>query len=622
MKQHSKSNESLAAGGVLLVTLLTYASTFTFGWVYDDPPQIPQNQNLQWSRLGYLFTHHLWASVASPDARFYRPLLTVWFLINKTLFGLNPHWFHVTTVLAHVAATALAYAIARRLLKDSGAGLLVAAIFGLHPIQAESASWISSVNDSLAAVLCFASFLFYRKASGSNRTEGRDQTENLASHARVKSAPPTQRANVESAESQLRIGASAAAVPLKAPTEKGSSPLGVIWWIASALFFLLALLMKEVSIVLPAIILTDLLANSPSAQSRSSIRRTLATAISLYGLIGIAWLSFRAWVLGQATTAYSFVSWKTTILTAPKVFLFDLYRITVPRSLSPQYDLRLIESPTDAQFLASVAILAALSVLAVVAARRNPQLWIPFAWIIFPIVPTLNLRWLNQHDFIHDRYTYISMFGVAGLAGYFYSALKHRWPKTGLLRPIAGIVVLTLAFGSAIQAQYWANDVSLFARAVQIATQNEWAHLNYGAALSSSGRNAEAAPHFVRSYQLTPGWRAADFAAYAYQQSGDLSAAERWFNVAIEQNPALATAWFGLGQIRLAQHRPDEAAANVRMALQLQPDSDGYHYALGTALEQSAHPDQALQEYKIELRLHPYQAGARKAIERLERQME
>ena len=159
--------ERYAAAGVLAVTLLTYASTFTFGWVYDDPPQIPQNQNLEWSRLGYLFTHHLWAS-ARPEARFYRPLLTVWFLINKTLFGLNPHWFHVTTVLAHVGATALAYVVARRLLKDSGAALLAAAIFGLHPLQTETASWISSVNDSLAAVLCFASFVFYRRACGGN----------------------------------------------------------------------------------------------------------------------------------------------------------------------------------------------------------------------------------------------------------------------------------------------------------------------------------------------------------------------------------------------------------------------------------------------------------------------
>jgi hypothetical protein len=53
--------------------------------VYDDPAQIPGNADLRWDRLSYLFTHHLWASAnGMTEARFYRPLLAVWFLINKT----------------------------------------------------------------------------------------------------------------------------------------------------------------------------------------------------------------------------------------------------------------------------------------------------------------------------------------------------------------------------------------------------------------------------------------------------------------------------------------------------------------------------------------------------------
>ena len=49
----------------------------------------------------------------------------------------------------------------------------------------------------------------------------------------------------------------------------------------------------------------------------------------------------------------------------------------------------------------------------------------------------------------------------------------------------------------------------------------------------------------------------------------------------LRQNPALATAWFGLGQIRLEQHRPEEAATALKRAIEIQPDSDGYHYELG-----------------------------------------
>src|SRR5208282_5607740 len=103
-------------------------------------------------------------------------------------------------------------------------------------------------------------------------------------------------------------------------------------------------------------------------------------------------------------------------------------------------------------------------------------------------------------------------------------------------------IALILAFASAIQSQYWANDVILFSRAVSRAPNNEWAQLNYGSALSTRSKFAEAAPHFVRSYELKPGWRAADFAGFAFQQSGDVSQAERWFSTALELNPSLSTA--------------------------------------------------------------------------------
>src|SRR5579863_7422904 len=228
--------ELISLAGVLIGTLATFALTFTFGWVYDDPPQIPQNPNLIWSRFGFLLTHQLWASMAGAQERFYRPFLTFWFLINKTLFGLDPHYFHVTTVLAHVAATALAFQVARTVLKDTGAALFGAAIFAVHPLQAETASWISSVNDSLAALLCFASFLIYRKA-------------------------------------------------ISKPHRTG------LWWTLAAILFLLALLTKEVSIVLVGIILVDLWLASGSVPPSSSIGRFLVAMITAYGAVTMFWLA-------------------------------------------------------------------------------------------------------------------------------------------------------------------------------------------------------------------------------------------------------------------------------------------------------------------------------------------
>ncbi|MFZ0951650.1 MAG: tetratricopeptide repeat protein [Candidatus Sulfotelmatobacter sp.] len=557
----------LPLAGVLIGVLLTYASTFTFGWVYDDPPQIPQNPNLQWSRLGFLFTHQLWASMSGSQGRFYRPLLSLWFLINKTFFGLNPHWFHVASVLAHITATALAFFIVRRLLNDAGSALLAAAIFGLHPLQAESASWISSVNDPLAAALCFASFLTYKKAASLQRS-------------------------------------------------------AVRWWALSGLLFLSALLTKEVSIVLPGIILIDVWSNSLSSNSQDkppSVQpaRLPLAIISTYGLAAVLWLNLRFWALRGTQPASSSLPWSTIILTAPKILLFNLYRTVFPLGLSPHYDFRLIETPSG-NFLLTLLALLALVALAVAAARRDPRLWTAFAWLILPVLPTLDLRLMNEDDFIHDRYTYMSMLGVALLAGFAYSSIRKKWPQQQLVRLLAAAIVVILAFASAIQSQYWANDVILFSRAVSRAPENEWAQLNYGSALSDRHRYGDAAPHFVRSYELKPGWRAADFAGFSYQQSGDLPQAERWFRTALQQNPALANAWFGLAQIRLAQHSPDQAIDFLNKALTIQPDAEGYHYELGTALEQASRPAEALAAYQRELQLYPYQVRAAKAISKLQ----
>ncbi|MGB8833536.1 MAG: hypothetical protein WCC95_15395 [Candidatus Sulfotelmatobacter sp.] len=557
--------------GILVATLATYSLTFTFGWVYDDPPQIPQNPNLQWSRLGFLFTHQLWASTIAAQGRFFRPLLTLWFLINKSIFGLNPRWFHITTVLAHVAAAALAYCVARGLLSDAGAALFAAAIFSLHPLQVESVSWISAVNDPLAAIFCFASFLAYRKAHATQRN-----------HA------------------------------LRSQALRNDS----LCWALAGVLFLFALLTKEVSIALPAIVLIDLWF-AQGDRGPSTNPKSFLPALFTYGIVAFGWIGFRGWVLGRASSVSGAVSWLTTFLSAPKILLFGLYRVAFPVGLSPQYDFRLIHSPNLQCLLEAAAGMAALS-LAVLAAKRNPRLWTAFAWLVLPILPTLNLRWMNQDDFIHDRYTYISMLGVALVAGSAYAGIRDRFPHQPLVRPLAGALVLILAFASAIQSQYWASDLSLFSRAVSRAPETEWAQLNYGSALTSRGKFSEAAPHFVRSYELRPGWRAADFAGFSYQHSGDQSAAERWYSIALQQNPGLAIAWFGLAQIRLQEHRPLEAAAYLKKAIQFEPNGEGFHYLMGTALEQASQMSEATEEYKQELQLHPDQTAAQEALERLQ----
>ncbi len=305
------------------------------------------------------------------------------------------------------------------------------------------------------------------------------------------------------------------------------------------------------------------------------------------------------------------------LLSVPKVFLIYLCRALVPAGLSPHYDCKLVGSFLSLQFAGPALALALVFGAAMLAVRYRRDLLIAYAWAVVPLLPAVNLRWMNQGDFLHDRYTYMAMLGIGLCLGAAFEYAHERYRGAAGLRLIPFMLVPAMAFASAIQSQFWANDMYLFSRAVRIAPKNEWAHLNHGNALMWRGRYAEAAQEALRSYELRPGWRSAQSAAFAYFENGDLAQSKRWYVTALQINSRLAPAWFTLGQIRMREHSPVDALAFFQNALQLQPEEEGYHYAMGAALEGLSRSAEALQAYQSELRLHPSYIPARQAVERL-----
>ena len=92
---------------VLLSTAAAYLYTFQFGFVYDDLGQIVSNPLVQsWRYLPNYFRGNVWMQ-QSTLGNYYRPIFLTWLLVNHTIFGLHPFFWHLTTVAAHMGATAL-----------------------------------------------------------------------------------------------------------------------------------------------------------------------------------------------------------------------------------------------------------------------------------------------------------------------------------------------------------------------------------------------------------------------------------------------------------------------------------------------------------------------------------
>ena len=87
----------------------------------------------------------------TPHASLWVPLTTCSLMADVSLFGLDPRWMHLENVAWHAGAAVLLFLALLRLTQRLWPSALVAALFGLHPINVESVAWIAERKNVLCA---------------------------------------------------------------------------------------------------------------------------------------------------------------------------------------------------------------------------------------------------------------------------------------------------------------------------------------------------------------------------------------------------------------------------------------------------------------------------------------
>src|SRR5207237_5553568 len=82
--------------------------------------------------------------------------------VRSAIGGLDPMVFHITNIILHAAGAILLWFILREL-GLSGAWI-AALIWAIHPMQTESAAWISERKNVLCVALFMGSLLAYLRA--------------------------------------------------------------------------------------------------------------------------------------------------------------------------------------------------------------------------------------------------------------------------------------------------------------------------------------------------------------------------------------------------------------------------------------------------------------------------
>jgi protein O-mannosyl-transferase len=147
-----------------LVVLVYFRSIF-FGFTFlddnvlvlDNNPFLQDLKNVPLAFVQEVFHTH------NASAAYYRPVLTISFMLDTQIGGMNPHLYHVSNIIFHGIASCLAFLLLIELGVSRIPALCLSCIFAVHPVVSQAVAWIPGRNDSLLGIFAFLAMITFIK---------------------------------------------------------------------------------------------------------------------------------------------------------------------------------------------------------------------------------------------------------------------------------------------------------------------------------------------------------------------------------------------------------------------------------------------------------------------------
>ena len=520
----------------------------------DDPDYVTGNPHV-WG--GLTWEGVKWAFGNTEQAAYWAPFLWLSHLLACQCFGLNPWGHHLINVLLHAANTALVFLVFQRMTRATWCSLMLAALFGWHPLRVESVAWVTERKDVLSTCFWLLTLLAYAKYVEAG--EGRDSKSK-------------------------------------------------VWYGGAVAMFACGLMSKAMLVTMPFVLL--LLDYWP-------LQRFKVSALGLRNK-GLVLEKIPFFLLAAAVSVVTFLVQKqggavTTVEYLPIAARVGNALISYCRYLGKMFwpvDLAVFYPHPGywpmAQVLLAGVFLCVVSALLLAQRKRYPFLLMGWLWFMGTLVPVIQLVQSGEQA-MADRFSYVPSLGILIMVIWGVKELTRHWAYRTVVWSVAGsaAVILCLAL-TRQQLGYWRDSETLFRHAIAVTENNYFAYNNLGTALDKAGQTDEA----IRQYQEALRLKSDDADAHnnlgnALLKTGQIDEAIRQYQEALRLKPQDAENHYNFGIALNKMGQSVEAISQFQEALRLKPGYADAHYNLGNALVNKGQTDEAIKQYQETIRLNP-----------------
>lgn len=544
---------------IILFVFIVYSNSLRCSFVWDDVILIVENPSIKtFTVIKHIFSRDffdIYGDAIDFKYGYWRPVVTLSYMIDYFMWGLNPAGFHLTNILLHVLNCLLIYFILSKDFKGWTVPFVAAFFFAIHPVHTESVSWVAGRTDVVAATFFLLSFLFYQK-SIRNR----------------------EKANILS-------------------------------YFFSIILFAVAMISKEMVIILPLVLILYRYFIVGNGDRYENLKKSILLSIP-YFFVVFVYMYVRFGVLEIEVTKNMendpLFEFYPTLLSFIKSILVYTGKLLYPVKLNAY-----IQNPPSVTILEPMVILSIcfLAVFLVALIKiKNREFTFYFLFFLLTFLPLSNfLRISAPTDMgfvMAERFLYIPSFPFVTLFAMLVSSLVRN--KKSLLLIILIAITLFFSYKIILRNKDYVDDEVFFIKAIGQSPNAPLLHQCLGNFYIRKGLLEEALLTYKRSLDLYPDFFSArNNIATIYTKMGFKKEAIAEFKNAIEIRPSYLLPYYNLGTLYGDIGNYDRAIRTFETALKINPKYVKAHNGLGIIYAKKGDFQRAKKEFEEAINVDP-----------------